>query len=123
MDKKVDVPYLEHMRDAIALVQSWTSGKTFNDFTTDQKLQSAIIRQLEIIGEAAGKVSPERKVTTPQIPWRPITDARNALIHGYFTVDEKKVWAMVEIDIPQLKRQILSLLEALQKEEEERRGP
>ncbi|MBI4066195.1 DUF86 domain-containing protein [Candidatus Gottesmanbacteria bacterium] len=117
MERKIDRPYLLHIRDAIALIETWVSEKTFDDFTRDAQMQSAVIRQLEIIGEAARNVSPERKVATPQIPWRPIMDARNTLIHGYFTVDEKKVWDMVLTDIPVLKQQILLLLEDLEKEE------
>lgn len=117
MNKKEDLPYLKHIRDAIVLIETWSVGKTINDFTNDQQFQSAVIRQLEIIGEAAGKVSDECKLTAPEIPWRPIADARNALIHGYFTIDEKKVWDMVQMDIPVLKTQIILLLEALQKEE------
>lgn len=114
MNRKIDEPYLFHIRDAIALIESWSRGKTFEDFMADEKLQSAIIRQLEIIGEAARNVSQERKVATPDIPWRPIMDTRNTLIHGYFTVDEKKVWDMVQVDIPLLKKQITSLLQAVQ---------
>lgn len=109
------MPYLLHIRDAIALIELWSTSKTLEDFTSDEKLQSAIIRQLEIIGEAARNVSSDRKVATPEIPWRPIMDARNTLIHGYFTVDEKKVWDMVQTDIPVLKIHIHSLLETLQK--------
>lgn len=110
MNRKIDAPYLLHIRDAIALIEEWSASKTFEDFAADEKLQSAVIRQLEIIGEAARKVSEECKVETPEIPWRPIMDARNTLIHGYFTVDEKKVWDMVAKDIPILKQHILSLL-------------
>lgn len=112
MNRKIDEPYLFHIRDAIALIESWSKGKTLEDFVADAKLQSAIIRQLEIIGEAARNVSQECKVATPDIPWRPIMDARNTLIHGYFTVDEKKVWDMVQVDIPVLKKHIASLLQA-----------
>lgn len=115
MDRKIDTPYLLHIRDAINFIVSWSAGKTVEDFTRDDKLQSAIIRQLEIIGEAARNVSDERKLATPEIPWRPIMDARNTLIHGYFTVDEKKVWDMVQIDIPALQTQIALLLEQLGK--------
>lgn len=117
MNRKIDIPYLLHIRDAIALIESWSKAETFKDFASDEKLQSAIIRQLEIIGEAARNVSTESKVAAPEIPWKPIMDARNTLIHGYFTVDEKKVWDMVQIDIPGLKIHIRSLLERLQKEE------
>lgn len=116
MNRKIDVPYLLHMRDAIALIESWSAAKTFEDFAADEKLQSAITRQLEIIGEAARNVSSACKVKTPEIPWRPIMDTRNTLIHGYFTVDERKVWDMVMGDIPVLKKHILSLLEILGKE-------
>ncbi len=115
MSRKTDELYLFHIRDAIALIESWSAGKTMEDFVADEKLQSAIIRQLEIIGEASRNVSAESKIATPEIPWRPIMDARNTLIHGYFTVDEKKVWDMVKLDIPQLKSKIASLLETLQK--------
>ena len=69
-----------------------------------------MIRQLEIIGEAAKKISSELKIKTPEIPWRPISDARNTLIHGYFTVDVEMVWGMIQTDIPKLKEQILELL-------------
>ncbi|MEK7544306.1 MAG: HepT-like ribonuclease domain-containing protein [Patescibacteria group bacterium] len=117
MDRKIDTPYLLHIRDAIALIQEWSAGKTIEDFTQDEKLQSAIIRQLEIIGEAARNVSDERKIATPEIPWRPITNTRNTLIHGYFTVDEKKVWDMVQIDIPVLQKHIDALLEKLESED------
>ncbi|OGG20932.1 hypothetical protein A3D03_04215 [Candidatus Gottesmanbacteria bacterium RIFCSPHIGHO2_02_FULL_40_13] len=91
MDRKVDKPYILHIHDAIELIESWTSGKSLDDFKSDQKLQSAVIRQIEIIGEAARKVSPRLKMEFIEIPWRPISDARNTLIHGYFTVDEEKV--------------------------------
>ncbi len=116
MERKIDQPYFFHIRDAIALIVAWSDGKLFEDFEKDEQLQSAIIRQLEIIGEAARNVSDERKLATPEIPWRPITDARNTLIHGYFTVDEKKVWDMVQIDIPVLQKQIVALLEEVEKE-------
>jgi uncharacterized protein with HEPN domain len=114
MNRKIDTPYLLHIRDAIALIEEWSKDKTLDDFVADEKLQSAVIRQLEIIGEAARNVSAEFKVQTPEIPWRPITDTRNTLIHAYFTVDEKKVWDMVERDIPELKKNIQSLLQSLQ---------
>lgn len=110
MKRKIDEPYLLHIRDAIAFIEKWSKGKTFVTFKNDEKLQSALIRQFEIIGEAARNVSSECKVQTSEIPWRPIMDARNTLIHGYFTVDEKKVWAMVTEDIPKLKLQIAKIL-------------
>lgn len=117
MNRKTDLPYLLHIRDAITLIGEWSKNISFDDFIEDKKLQSAIIRQLEIIGEAAKNVSEESKVSSPEIPWRPITDARNVLIHGYFTVDEKKVWDMVQLDIPKLSVHVCALIEQIKKED------
>lgn len=113
MKQKIDEPYLLHIRDAISLIEEWSSHANLDDFKHDEKLQSAIIRQIEIIGEAARKISQTSKVRAPEIPWRPIMDARNTLIHGYFSVDEERVWGMVKQDIPKLKEQILNLLKTV----------
>lgn len=117
MNRKTDLPYLLHIRDALTLINEWSKGVSFESFLEDKKIQSAIIRQLEIIGEAAKNVSEGSKVMSPDIPWRPMTDARNVLIHGYFTVDEKKVWDMVQLDIPKLDTQVRGLIEQVEKEE------
>lgn len=116
MDRKTDRLYILHIRDAIKLIESWSVGRTLEDFQKDEKLQSAIIRQFEIIGEATKHISDQQKVITPEIPWQPIADTRNTLIHGYFKVDEKKVWDMIQIDLPELKKHIELLIGTLEKE-------
>jgi len=66
---------------------------------------------MEIIGEAAKRVSPELKKKHPQVPWSDITGMRNKLIHGYMVVDIKAVWATLERDIPMLKEQVKAIIE------------
>lgn len=76
----------------------------------DEKTQSAVVRQLEIIGEAAKRLSEEVKASTPDIPWREIAATRDRLIHGYFTVKLDIVWNVVERDLPLLKKSLSGLL-------------
>ena len=110
MKQKIDRPYLLHIKEAIEAIETFIRSKTFDDFKKDDYFQSAIIRKLEVIGEAAKHVSPEIKMMAIEIPWEPIVAARNRLIHGYFSIDEERVWGMVIRDIPRLKEQILELL-------------
>ena len=116
MSHKVDVPYLRHVLEATGAIEVFARGKTFDDFRKDDYFQSAVIRKLEIIGEAVAHISKELKVQAVEIPWQPIVAARNRLIHGYFAIDEEKTWDMVQIDIPVLQKQIVAVLEEMEKE-------
>jgi uncharacterized protein with HEPN domain len=102
--------YLIHILDAIALIESYTKGKTAADFKKTKMLQDAVIRQIEIIGEAAKMVSAAAKAKDDSIPWKDIAGMRDKLIHGYFGVDIEAVWSTVERDIPALKAGIERLL-------------
>jgi uncharacterized protein with HEPN domain len=110
MKQKIDEPYLLHIKDAIEAIEIFIHGKTLDDFKKDDYFQSAVIRKLEVIGEAAKHVSPKIKMIAIDIPWEPIVAVRNRLIHGYFSIDEERVWGMVIQDIPKLKEQIRTLL-------------
>lgn len=72
-------------------------------FMADRKTQSAVIRQLEVIGEAVKNLSPELTQSETGVPWRQIAGARDRLIHAYFSVDLDAVWSMVERDLPTLR--------------------
>lgn len=78
-------------------------------------MQSAIIRQFEIIGEAASKISEELKKNSSDIEWVTIKDFRNLFAHEYFRVDVAEVWSAIQHDIPILKEQISSLIEKLER--------
>lgn len=83
--------YLRHIRDAIARIGKYTAQGR-NAFFDDSMVQDAVIRNLEVIGEAVRSLPPELKRRHPEIPWRSITALRNVLIHEYFGVDLEIVW-------------------------------
>lgn len=106
---KDDKVYLLHMRDALQRVRDYTSaGK--DTFFTDLKTQDAVIRNFEIIGEAAKRVSEATRDRAPRIPWRLIPGFRDILIHQYEGVDLQEVWKRVEQDVPQLLNALQTLL-------------
>ena len=79
---------------------------------SDLKTQSAVIRQIEIIGEAVKRLSGELTAAEPDIPWRQIAGTRDRLVHAYFKVDLDAVWAMVEQDLAPLKQAVQRMLGA-----------
>lgn len=82
MPHKDDVFYLLHIKDAINDIFQFTNGVSYDEFYENEMMTSAVIRKLEIIGEASGKVSQKLKDDNPEIPWRIITDMRNVLIQS-----------------------------------------
>jgi uncharacterized protein with HEPN domain len=89
---------LEHAREAVTML----SGKSRDELTRDRQLNLALVRLLEIIGEAASRVSVEERDRYPDIPWYQIVGLRNRLIHGYDSVDLEVVWQIVHEDLPPL---------------------
>lgn len=100
---KDDRVRLQHMLDAVLEVIEFTRNKQRSDLDTDRKLKHALVRLLEIIGEAAAGISSDIKQECPDIPWKEMVGMRNRLIHGYFDVDLDIVWQTVSKDIPPLK--------------------
>lgn len=91
---------LEHAREAIQLM----AGRTRPDLDTDRVLSLALVRLLEIVGEAAARVSSDARARRPAIPWTEIVSLRNRLIHGYDSVDLDVLWTIVDTDLPALVR-------------------
>jgi uncharacterized protein with HEPN domain len=79
-----------------------TSGASFEDYLNDENLRLATERRIEIIGEAANRVSGEFKTAHPEIPWRSIIAQRNVLAHDYADIDDRLIWAVVTKRIPEL---------------------
>ena len=90
--------------------QGIARGATFSDFRQNRTLQLAILKAVEIVGEAASRVSAESRNLNPEIPWTDIVGMRNRLVHGYFDVNLVRVWETVERDIPLLIKQLESLI-------------
>ena len=90
------------MLDAAQTVEQLSSGFDFTQYSNDRRTQLAIERSLEIIGEAAGKVSTPFRNTHPEIPWRQIIGQRNVLIHEYGEIKQERIWKVVRENVPQL---------------------
>jgi uncharacterized protein with HEPN domain len=95
---------------AIAEIESYTTeGRA--GFMADRKTQSAVIRQLEIVGEAVKNLSRELIANEASVPWRLIAGTRDRLIHAYFSVDLDAVWSMVEQDLPALRNHVQAIID------------
>ena len=101
---------ISHILEAAKEALSFAEGKSRSDFETDRQLQMAVVREIEIIGEAAGKVSEETKKQYPDIPWPKISNMRNHLAHVYFDVDLDIVWHTLHRNLPLLIKQIEKIL-------------
>ena len=109
---KVDSVYLHHILDAISKIESYAEvGK--DRFIAESHWQDAIIRNLEIIGEATKRLSDTVKSKNAEIPWKSIAGLRDILIHNYMGVDLETVWIVVEKDLPLFKEQIKNLLKSV----------
>ncbi len=102
MSKADDVVRLRHMFDAVFKLIELTRTSERTDLDKDEKLAPAVVRLLEILGEAAKNVSQKCRQDYPSIPWRQIAGVRDRLIHGYFDVDLDIVWKIVSVDLPPL---------------------
>lgn len=93
---------LRHMLDSAEEAIEFAAGKSRKDFDDNRKLLLAIIKSIEIIGEAASQISEARKAENDNIPWKDIIGMRNRLSHGYFDVNLDIVWQTVKTDLPDL---------------------
>ena len=89
---------LDHTREAMIMIQD----KSRADLETDRKLNLALVRLLEIVGEAASRIPTDERSKYPEIPWAEIVSLRNRLIHGYDTVDFDIMWQILTHDLPRL---------------------
>lgn len=107
--READRLRVQHMIDAANDIVRFISGRQRADLDSDRMLHLAVVRSVEIIGEAASQISKETRASAPEIPWRAIIGMRNRLIHAYWDIDADIVWKTVTERIPGL----LSMLRAL----------
>ncbi len=113
--KKRDIGvYLEDILESIAKIEEYCQDLTAEDFFRKSQVQDAVVRRLEIIGEAVKHIPPEIRENYPDIPWKDIAGTRDVLIHEYFGVDLDKVWEVVQGDLLALKKQIERMMQELQ---------
>ncbi|NGX37623.1 MAG: hypothetical protein K1000chlam2_00780 [Chlamydiae bacterium] len=101
-----DLVRLKHMLDSTEAILSFTKGKRRASLDRDRLLLSAVLREFEIIGEAAGRISERTKKKLPDLPWKELVGMRNRLIHAYFDVDRDIVWKTIREYLPSFLKQL-----------------
>jgi len=113
--KKDPKIFIEHILESIARIEEYTKGITKDEFLSSSKIQDAVIRRIEVIGEAVKNIPDEMKQKYPYMPWRKMTGMRDILIHEYFGVDLELTWRVVKEDITDLKKRMLRVKEDLER--------
>lgn len=118
---KKDKPYLQHIYDAICDIEKFVENTTMELFFENREKQYAVIRAIEIIGEATKNLSPELKARHSKVPWKTIAGIRDILIHKYFGIKLERIWEVTQEDIPELKNQIAEVLREIGEKDKETR--
>lgn len=104
---------IQHILDAIAEVEKYLSGVSYEEFLSNSEKRFATVKQIEIVGEACNHISAEFKMTHPEIEWKPVAGFRNISIHEYFGVNFHIVWEIAKNDLPVLKQHFNKILPQL----------
>jgi uncharacterized protein with HEPN domain len=107
--------HLAFILECIELIENYMKGVAWEEFLSSSQLQDAVIRRIELIGEAARNIPEEIRNQGPEIPWSRVIGMRNILIHDYLGIDLRKTWSVAANEIPGLKKQIASLKRELEK--------
>lgn len=102
---------LEHILSAIERISSYVDGRTFEEFSTNGMMYYAVVKNIEIIGEAANMLTEEFRKSHSATPWRLIIGMRHYMVHEYFQVDSNVVWEVVTHDLPSLAEQVKSYVD------------
>jgi uncharacterized protein with HEPN domain len=102
---------LRHMLDAAKQAIAFMAGRSKLSLDADAMLLLAVVKAVEIVGEAAAKITKERQADIPQIPWSQIISMRNRLTHAYFDIDTDVVWQTIVEDLPELIREIETVID------------
>jgi uncharacterized protein with HEPN domain len=98
--------YLKDITESISAIEEYVRVVTEDDFSSNRLVQDAVVRRLEIIGEAVKGIGDDFRGKYPEIPWKKIAGMRDIVAHGYFGVKLERIWDIVRQDLPQLKKQI-----------------
>jgi len=108
--KKNENVYLHHIRDAIVTIENYLAGIPKDKFMSTPLLQDGVLRQLEIIGEAAGNLAEEFRAKHANVPWGEITGLRNRVIHAYFNLNLDIIWEITQNDLKSLQKDISAII-------------
>jgi uncharacterized protein with HEPN domain len=110
---EADLIRLRHMLEAAEAGVSFIENESREALDTDQKLVFALVRAVQIVGEAATKISQETRAQYPEIPWKNITGTRHILVHDYFKISLDRIWQTAVDDLPPLIEQLKAIITAL----------
>lgn len=110
MSSREDSKWIKDVREAIIRIRRYLRGMSYKRFLTDTKTQDAVVRNLEIIGEAAKSISSDARKRHKDVDWKSMAGMRDRLIHQYFGVNLDIVWSVVQDKLPQLKVQMDAIL-------------
>lgn len=102
MSERNDIDLIRDIAESVARISLYTLNMEYEEFRKDKKTQDAVIRNIEIMGEATKKLSEDMRKDNPNIPWKNIAGTRDKLIHNYFGVNIDIIWSIVQIEIPSL---------------------
>lgn len=109
--RRRDSQYLVDIRDAIFRILDYTHGLEYKAFLDRPIVQDAVIRNLQVIGEATKKLSDDLRLKHPDVPWRDMAGLRDRLVHDYFGIDYPIVWDVVQRDLPSVLPQVETILQ------------
>ena len=116
MKRKDYSDYLQDILGSINDTDDFVSGLTFEAFLKDKKSVNAVLRSIEVIGEAAKKIPHSMRKDFPDIPWKKMAGMRDKLIHEYFGVDLEIIWEVIKTDLPSIKPLIIEAIDNLENE-------
>ena len=115
MSERGDREFLEDIKEAIRRIENYTCNINFDEFVKDTMVQDAVIRNIEIIGEAVKNLSKNLKQKYNQVEWRKIAGLRDKVIHFYFGIKWDIVWSVIKTKLPLLKKEIKKIIKEIEK--------
>jgi uncharacterized protein with HEPN domain len=109
-----DIVRFKHMLDSAKAILSFSKGKRRKSLDVNRQFLSAVLRELEIIGEAAGKISKSTQKKFPDLPWKELVGMRNRLIHAYFDIDHDIVWKTIREYLPAFEKQLREIIDSFE---------
>ena len=109
MNSKDDLVFVEHILDSIRAIENFSRNLSKEELTSNRLKQSAIVREIEVIGEAVKNISKNLKERYSEVKWKDIAGTRDKMIHHYFGVDLNIVWDIINKDLKVLKKQIIEI--------------